>query len=146
GAAAAPAAAAQDGDVVLKAGASLIAIEEYNAKWNDLPLSGGFRCRVQTVPAVAAACEHLSRQNFAVVAAGSVEGITKVYACARNVAAAVNAGGGAATGCLFLAELAFDGGSSELTTRFKCEEPRLTARFVRHLRLRAVVGDHMPLP
>ncbi|KAG5178965.1 hypothetical protein JKP88DRAFT_247768 [Tribonema minus] len=56
--------------------------DAFRRRWNGLDECGSFRVRVGAVPPVGVIAAHLRHQRFAVIASGSVNGLTKVYACA----------------------------------------------------------------
>eukprot|EP00904_Undaria_pinnatifida_P007356 jgi/Undpi1/3750/HiC_scaffold_16.g07119.m1 len=93
------------------------------------------RCRIGRLPEVETVASHLREQGFVVVASGNVSGQTKIYTCARAVGLEA----------LFYAELVFEKEMHELAFTFKCPDKRLTSRFVCHMHLRRVIGDHQPI-
>ncbi|CBN76936.1 hypothetical protein Esi_0024_0069 [Ectocarpus siliculosus] len=94
------------------------------------------RCRIGRLPEVETLAGHLRGQGFVVVASGPVaDGRTKIYACARGIGVEA----------LFFAELVFEKEMHELAFTFKCQDERLTSRFVCHMHLRRVIGDHQPI-
>ncbi|CAB1117802.1 unnamed protein product [Ectocarpus sp. CCAP 1310/34] len=95
-----------------------------------------FRCRIGRLPEVETLAGHLRVQGFVVVASGPLaDGRTSIYACAR----------GMGVEALFFAELVFEKEMHELAFTFKCQDERLTSRFVCHMHLRRVIGDHQPI-
>eukprot|EP00903_Cladosiphon_okamuranus_P016208 g14956.t1 len=110
--------------------------EEFGAAWNMLRTCASFRCRIGRLPEVGTLAAHLGNQGFVVVAAGLVaDGRTKIDASARGVGVEA----------LFFAELIFEKEMHELAFTFKCHDERLTSRFVCHMHLRRVIGDHQPI-
>ncbi|CAM9599390.1 unnamed protein product [Ectocarpus sp. 6 AP-2014] len=112
--------------------------EEFGSAWDVLRTCASFRqeCRIGRLPEVETLAGHLRGQGFAVVASGPVpDGRTKIYACARGIGVEA----------LFFAELVFEKEMHELAFTFKCQDERLTSRFVCHMHLRRVIGDHQPI-
>eukprot|EP00752_Nemacystus_decipiens_P009234 g8248.t1 len=110
--------------------------EEFGAAWDTLRTCASFRCRIGRLPGVETLAAHLRNQGFVVVAAGvAADGRTKIYAGARGVGVEA----------LFFAELIFEKEMHELAFTFKCHDERLTSRFVCHMHLRRVIGDHQPI-
>ncbi|CAN0336056.1 unnamed protein product [Ectocarpus sp. 12 AP-2014] len=110
--------------------------EEFGSAWDALRTCASFRCRIGRLPEVETLAGHLRGQGFVVVASGPVaDGRTKIYACARGIGVEA----------LFFAELVFEKEMHELAFTFKCQDERLTSRFVCHMHLRRVIGDHQPI-
>ncbi|CAM9818124.1 unnamed protein product, partial [Ectocarpus sp. 13 AM-2016] len=122
--------------------------EEFGSAWDALRTCASFRqdlrghkevegrCRIGRLPEVETLAAHLRGQGFVVVASGPVaDGRTKIYACACGIGVEA----------LFFAELVFEKEMHELAFTFKCQDERLTSRFVCHMHLRRVIGDHQPI-
>lgn len=108
--------------------------EEFHNLWSQLKLSGSFRVRLATVPPLHVLTGHLHSQGFVVVASGAVADTNKVYASASSDG-----------GVIFLMEMLIEKAVHELTASFKCQQPDMTPSFVRHLRLRDILGEHQPI-
>ncbi|CAM9393900.1 unnamed protein product [Ectocarpus fasciculatus] len=121
--------------------------EEFGSAWDALRTCASFRQDLRQNKAaggggvgelaeVETLAGHLRGQGFVVVASGPVaDGRTKIYACARGIGVEA----------LFFAELVFEKEMHELAFTFKCQDERLTSRFVCHMHLRRVIGDHQPI-
>ncbi|CAM9253473.1 unnamed protein product [Ascophyllum nodosum] len=99
--------------------------------WSALETQGEFETKIRDAVAQTTVVRHLSELGFQVVAAGTVDSLTRVLFCAKE---ATQNG----TGAWFLAELVQNESTLTLEATFKSKSPSVVPRFVKFLTLRNI--------